>query len=121
MITFDTLISADELAAAQKSGTPPLVLDCSFELTDPQAGQRAYEAGHIPGAVFIDVGSGNGSAVIARNVRVRVAGGGRGVDRDSERDSTERERVRDVEHRVPPASRQSPSPAPAARSRGAWR
>ncbi len=53
MITFDTLISADELAAAQKSGKPLLVLDCSFELTDPQAGQRAYEGGHIPGARYV--------------------------------------------------------------------
>lgn len=50
MITFDTLISADELAAARKSGAPLMVLDCSFELTDPQAGLRAYEGGHIAGA-----------------------------------------------------------------------
>ena len=50
MITFDTLISADELSAARKSGAPLMVLDCSFELTDPQAGLRAYEGGHIPGA-----------------------------------------------------------------------
>lgn len=53
MITFDTLISADELAAAHKSGKPLLVLDCGFELTDPQAGQRAYEGGHIPGARYV--------------------------------------------------------------------
>lgn len=53
MIIFDTLISADELAAIQKSGTPLLVLDCSFELTDPQAGQRAYDSGHIPGARYV--------------------------------------------------------------------
>lgn len=53
MITFDTLISADELAAAQKSGAPLMVLDCSFELTDPQAGQRAYDSGHIPGARYV--------------------------------------------------------------------
>lgn len=50
---FHTLISADELAAAQGSGTAPLILDCSFELTDLQAGQRAYAAGHIPGAHYL--------------------------------------------------------------------
>jgi thiosulfate/3-mercaptopyruvate sulfurtransferase len=53
MIIFDALISTDELAAAHKSGNPLLVLDCSFELTDPQAGQRAYEGGHIPGARYV--------------------------------------------------------------------
>lgn len=69
MITFDTLISADELAAAQKSGTPPLVLDCSFELTDPQAGQRAYEAGHIPGARYVHLDQVLSAAKTGRNGR----------------------------------------------------
>lgn len=50
---FDALISANELATAQKSGQSLLVLDCSFELADPQAGQRAYEGGHIPGARYV--------------------------------------------------------------------
>lgn len=50
---FDTLISADELATAHKSPSPPLVLDCSFELNDLQAGQRVYDAGHIPGAHYV--------------------------------------------------------------------
>ncbi|MDP1685984.1 sulfurtransferase [Hydrogenophaga sp.] len=53
MTTFDTLISPDELVAALKSGKPLLVLDCSFELTDAQAGQRSYEGGHIPGARYV--------------------------------------------------------------------
>ena len=65
----DTLISADELAAAQKSGTPPLVLDCSFELTDPQAGQRAYEAGHIPGARYVHLDQVLSAAKTGRNGR----------------------------------------------------
>ena len=50
---FDTLISADELAAVQSSGTALMLLDCSFELSDLQAGQRAYAAGHIPGARYL--------------------------------------------------------------------
>ena len=28
------------------------VVDCRFTLTDPDAGRRAYAAGHIPGAVY---------------------------------------------------------------------
>ena len=31
------------------------VVDCRFSLQDPQAGRRAYEAGHIPGALFLDL------------------------------------------------------------------
>jgi len=30
-----------------------LVADCSFELSDPAAGRRAYETGHVPGAIYI--------------------------------------------------------------------
>ena len=31
------------------------IVDCRFELSDPDAGRRAYEAAHIPGAVFLDL------------------------------------------------------------------
>ena len=30
-------------------------VDCRFELTDPEAGRRAYLAGHVTGAAFLDV------------------------------------------------------------------
>src|SRR5438105_5753893 len=30
-------------------------VDCRWDLADPEAGRRAYLAGHIPGAVFLDV------------------------------------------------------------------
>jgi thiosulfate/3-mercaptopyruvate sulfurtransferase len=37
-------------------GEPGLtVVDCRFALTDPQAGERGWLAGHIPGAAFLDV------------------------------------------------------------------
>ena len=52
-MTFETLVSADQLAAALKSPNPPLVFDCSFDLTDHDAGQRAYDAGHVPGARYL--------------------------------------------------------------------
>ncbi len=31
------------------------VVDCRFDLSDPSAGRRQYESGHIPGAVFLDL------------------------------------------------------------------
>jgi thiosulfate/3-mercaptopyruvate sulfurtransferase len=48
------LISADALRAAYDD--PALrVVDCRFQLSDPAAGLRAYRAGHLPGAVFLDL------------------------------------------------------------------
>ena len=32
-----------------------VVIDCRFDLGDPDAGRRAYEAAHIPGAIFLDL------------------------------------------------------------------
>jgi len=31
------------------------IIDCRFDLSDPSAGRRGYEAAHIPGAVFLDL------------------------------------------------------------------
>lgn len=45
-----TLISAEELASLIAQNTPPVVLDCQFELGQPEAGPAAYRARHIPGA-----------------------------------------------------------------------
>jgi thiosulfate/3-mercaptopyruvate sulfurtransferase len=47
-----TLISAADLMALQNVAAPPLVLDCGFDLADPDAGQRAWAAGHVPGAQY---------------------------------------------------------------------
>ncbi len=47
-----SLISAAHLLALQAAGTPVVVLDCSFDLTDPAAGQRAFAAAHLPGAQY---------------------------------------------------------------------
>ena len=49
---FDTLIDVADLLALQAGGTPLLLLDCGFDLADPSAGERAYAAGHLPGAVY---------------------------------------------------------------------
>lgn len=46
-----TLVEAEELA--DRMDSPELVVvDCRFDLRDPGAGERAYRAGHIPGAVY---------------------------------------------------------------------
>jgi thiosulfate/3-mercaptopyruvate sulfurtransferase len=47
-----TLITAAELMALQTAGTPLVLLDCSFDLADTEAGARAYANGHLPGAIY---------------------------------------------------------------------
>lgn len=48
-----TLITAPDLVAACRGAEPPLLLDCSFELSDPAAGERAWQASHPPGAQYV--------------------------------------------------------------------
>jgi thiosulfate/3-mercaptopyruvate sulfurtransferase len=67
-MTYHTLISVDQLAAA-RNAQAPLVLDCSFELTDLGAGERAYAAGHIPGAVYVHLERTLSAAKNGRNGR----------------------------------------------------
>lgn len=46
---YTTLISPAELRKLDD----PLILDCGFDLADTSAGERAYTAGHIPGAFYL--------------------------------------------------------------------
>lgn len=48
------LISAQDLHAAL-STEDLVVVDCRFDLADKSAGRTAYEAGHIPAAVYADL------------------------------------------------------------------
>lgn len=50
---FTTLISAAELHALVDAGTAPVIVDCGFDLADPDAGQRAWAAAHLPGAFYL--------------------------------------------------------------------
>jgi thiosulfate/3-mercaptopyruvate sulfurtransferase len=50
----DSLISVPELAEVLASGQPPTVLDVRFRLGGPPT-RADYEAGHIPGAAFVDL------------------------------------------------------------------
>lgn len=46
-----SVIRVDELA--RSLGAPHTsIVDCRFSLADPEAGRRAYLAGHVPGAVY---------------------------------------------------------------------
>lgn len=68
---YTTLITAAELQALQADGTPLVVLDCSFDLTDSGAGggARAYAAGHLPGAVYAHLDTDLSGAKTGRNGR----------------------------------------------------
>lgn len=50
----DVLISPVSLQAAMDAGDT-VVLDCRFQLADPEAGRRAYLTDHVPGAFFMDL------------------------------------------------------------------
>jgi thiosulfate/3-mercaptopyruvate sulfurtransferase len=51
-MTWTTLIDADALRRLHDAGEPCVLLDCGFELTDPEAGERAFLTGHLPGAQY---------------------------------------------------------------------
>ena len=48
---FNTLISAVELSK-QLTNPDWRIIDCRHDLSDTEAGRRAYASGHIPGAIF---------------------------------------------------------------------
>ncbi len=48
---FTTLISAEQLRDLHSAGVAPVLLDCSFDLADTASGERAFAAGHLPGAI----------------------------------------------------------------------
>ncbi len=51
-MNYTTLISVDQLQALMATAQPLRVFDCSFDLTQPHAGEEQYQASHIPGAVY---------------------------------------------------------------------
>jgi len=50
-MSYTTLISTDELAR-HLDDPDWAIVDCRFELGDPEAGRRSYLQSHIPGAVY---------------------------------------------------------------------
>lgn len=51
---MNTLITVDELLAMHERSDVRL-FDCRFSLQNPTTGLRAYEKGHLPGAMFADM------------------------------------------------------------------
>ncbi|GGV27751.1 sulfurtransferase [Streptomyces griseoflavus] len=59
---MNAIISASELASELTGGNPPVLLDVRWQLSTARAageppfdGRAAYRAGHLPGAVFVDL------------------------------------------------------------------
>ncbi|MFC9676438.1 sulfurtransferase [Streptomyces sp. NPDC056949] len=59
---MNAIISATELVSESAGGNPPVMLDVRWQLSMAKAtgapafdGRAAYEAGHIPGAVYVDL------------------------------------------------------------------
>ena len=65
---YTTLISAANLAERVATANM-LVFDCSFELAEPDAGEKAYAAGHIPGARYLHLDRDLSGAVTGTNGR----------------------------------------------------
>lgn len=67
---YTTLIQPDELQSLlQADPAAVLVCDCSFDLTDPQAGRRTHDAAHVPGAVYVSLDDALSTAKTGRNGR----------------------------------------------------
>ena len=63
------LVSPEQLVAALASGAAPLIVDCSFDLADAGAGERAFVQGHLPGAVYAHLDRDMAGAKTGRNGR----------------------------------------------------
>jgi len=49
------LVSVERLSEWLTSGRPPVIVDARWYLGKPGAGRAAYEEGHLPGAIFLDL------------------------------------------------------------------
>lgn len=68
MSDYRTLITAPELMALH-GRRPLVVVDCGFDLTDAGAGRRAYEAGHLTGALYAHLDADLAGSKTGRNGR----------------------------------------------------
>ena len=57
------LLSVHELAALLPES--PLLLDCRFDLADPEEGRREYHVSHIPGAYYLHLDEDLSSPIVA--------------------------------------------------------
>lgn len=52
-MSHTTLISAEALRTEMAGGAAFVLLDASFDLADPAAGERSHREGHLPGAHYV--------------------------------------------------------------------
>ena len=53
MPAFTTLISAQDLRDLVAGDAPPVIVDTSFDLADPAAGERQWREAHLPGSHYL--------------------------------------------------------------------
>jgi thiosulfate/3-mercaptopyruvate sulfurtransferase len=63
------LITPNQLEELVNTGADILICDCRFDLVDPNAGREAYNAGHILGAIYVDLGRDLSAAKTGSNGR----------------------------------------------------
>ena len=63
------LVSPSQLQTALATGAAPLIVDCSFDLVDTGAGERAFAEGHLPGAIYAHLDRDLAGAKTGRNGR----------------------------------------------------
>ena len=67
---YTHLIQAADLATVLRdAAASTTVFDCSFDLTEPAAGRRAYEAAHVPGALYLHLDADLSGIKTGRNGR----------------------------------------------------
>ncbi|MBC8058784.1 MAG: sulfurtransferase [Rhizobiales bacterium] len=66
---FTTLISADQLRSALADDTGLVLVETSFDLADPAAGEASWRAGHLPGALYLHLDRDLSGAKTGRNGR----------------------------------------------------
>jgi thiosulfate/3-mercaptopyruvate sulfurtransferase len=67
--TPGTLVSAAQLRERLDAGDAPLLIDTRFDLADTEAGEHAWRAGHLPGAVYLHLDRDLSGAKTGRNGR----------------------------------------------------
>jgi thiosulfate/3-mercaptopyruvate sulfurtransferase len=63
------LITPNQLEELVNTGADILICDCRFDLVNPNAGREAYNAGHILGAIYVDLGRDLSAAKTGNNGR----------------------------------------------------
>jgi thiosulfate/3-mercaptopyruvate sulfurtransferase len=67
--SYQTLISAESLAALVAHGPQPVIIDTSFDLADTGSGERRYRESHLPGAHYLHLDRDLSGAKTGRNGR----------------------------------------------------